>query len=384
MLHRKHYFKLFYLVLSTVFLFSFIYPAEIRVAVVKDGKNISISLPRRFSLKIYPSIQKIYNSIRATRKINIKKKVGGYEVNHIRIYTSRIKKIALTNLNKKHSRMTVNGRQYRGDITVIFASRVIVVNKLPLEQYVYGVLPAEISPTWPMEAIKAQAVAARTYAVFIINSRRTADNYFDLDATTNFQVYKGSFYEAARTNKAVDFTKNEIMLYHHQPIEAYFHSISGGYTESAENVWGKYIPYLRSVRDDYSRIAPDFYWKYRVKTTKLQKLLGLGAIKKIKLKKGKRNFRVRKVTIISDNGVFKFKPSKFRQLFGEYKIRSTAFNISRKNGYVIFRGQGFGHGVGLSQWGAYGMALKGRQYEDILRYYYHDIRFKRIHENRTF
>jgi len=379
--------KIFFRKTAPLFLLIFVllafdYPQKIRVAVVKDGGKTNISFPSNYRVQVIPSDDALQKAIKKHHSIKISRGAIGYILNS-KAYPG-IKEIKITAIGDK-GRIRVNKRPYRGNLDIILSSKLYVVNELSLEYYVYGVLPAEISARWPMEAIKAQAVAARTYAVFIKNRGNAYSKYYDLDATTKFQVYKGSFYEQARTNKAADFTRGEIMLYNRKPIEAYFHSISGGYTEDAKDVWGTNLPYLRDVRDDFSRIAPNFYWKYKVTKKRFDKEFGVDNIKAIKLYKDKKHhLRVRKMRIIAGNGVFPIKPSALRVKFGEYNIRSNIFDVKIGNKYIFFHGQGFGHGVGLSQWGAYAMAKKGRSYRDILRYYYHNIQFKKIYEKRTF
>lgn len=127
---------------------------------------------------------------------------------------------------------------------------VTVVNRVPMELYLKGVVPSEIVPSWKPDAIKAQAVAARTYAVYHKNGYRSAG--YDITDDTRSQVYRGCSVETSATNKAVEETAGEIITYNGKAIDALFHANGGGYTEDSENVWGSYVPYLRGVKEESS------------------------------------------------------------------------------------------------------------------------------------
>ena len=143
-----------------------------------------------------------------------------------------------------------DGYTYRGDLELMKSPGrwgITVVNVLSVEQYLYGVVGKEMSPSWSEEALKAQAVAARTYA--IAHKRRFSQRGFDLTDDTSSQVYAGVGGESPTVIKAVNATKGEILTYQGKPIDAFFFSTAGGWTENSENVWGTYIPYLRGVSD---------------------------------------------------------------------------------------------------------------------------------------
>ena len=153
----------------------------------------------------------------------------------------------------------VNQKKYRGALTVLLNSgkkNLNVVNTLPVEQYLYGVVAKEVLPLWPDEAIKAQAVAARSFALYAIDNPKY-DN-FDIRANEMGQVYGGILAENANTTKLVDATRGMAALYDGAPIQAVFHSSGGGYTEAASAVWGKDIPYLQAVKD-YDQDSPRYH-----------------------------------------------------------------------------------------------------------------------------
>ena len=150
----------------------------------------------------------------------------------------------------------INDRWYRGRIRIIRqGSGVTALNLVDLEEYLYSVVGAEAIPSWPQEALKAQSVAARTYALYQMNS--SGNRIYDLDTTTRTQVYKGLESEFTSTHEAVNATAGQIMSFNSKPILAVFHSSSGGHTENVEDVWNSPLPYLRGVVD-YDQVAPVF------------------------------------------------------------------------------------------------------------------------------
>ena len=139
----------------------------------------------------------------------------------------------------------INDMPYRGYVTLLKQNGMTVINHVLTEDYLYGVVPKEMPSTWPMGALRAQSIAARTFA--LKNRNRHNEQGFDLCNTAHCQVYEGSSAETKETTEAVDRTRGEVMFYHGAVIDAVFHTDSGGMTESAEQVWGRYVPYLRSV-----------------------------------------------------------------------------------------------------------------------------------------
>jgi stage II sporulation protein D len=138
-------------------------------------------------------------------------------------------------------------------------NRIQAINYVDLEAYLWGVVPSELSPHWAADSLKAQAVAARTYALYV--KGRSSNKLYDLVATTASQVYGGYDAETPATTKAVNATRGEVMTYDGRLTIAYFHANSGGFTESARNVWLADLPYLRAVRDPYSDNIPNGMWE---------------------------------------------------------------------------------------------------------------------------
>ncbi len=265
-------------------------------------------------------------------------------------------------------------RPYRGILELRRGGgRLVVINEVPLEEYLYGVLPMEVDPRWPEEALKAQAVAARTLAVHSLN--RFAAEGYDVRATTDTQVYGGAGVEDPRTSAAVEATRGQVVVYGGRPIFAAFHSDSGGHTESSEYVWGGRYPYLRGVPDPYSAGSPAHHWVVRLDAASLEELLrragyGVAGIAEVQVAEVTPSGRAGTVRIRGAHGTLVVRGTDLRAAVGVGVLRSTLFTVRGGDGVFEFAGRGSGHGVGLSQWGARGLAAAGRSYREILTYYY--------------
>ena len=237
-----------------------------------------------------------------------------------------------------------DGYTYRGDLELMKSPGrwgITVVNVLPVEQYLYGVVGKEMSPSWSEEALKAQAVAARTYA--IAHKKRFSQRGFDLTDDTSSQVYAGVGGESPAVIKAVNATKGEILTYQGKPIDAFFFSTAGGWTENSENVWGTYIPYLRGVSDTSNKM-PGYRWSVTTTPEKMETKLaaagkGVGKIKSITLSPlAKRPMtesdrgvsgRVQSLIIHGTKGNVTVKGLAFQSIFG---LRSTLFDFTAARG----------------------------------------------------
>lgn len=274
--------------------------------------------------------------------------------------------------------VSVNGHRYRGTVEVIAEGNLVsAVNHVGIESYLYGVVPREVPASWPQQALMAQAVASRTYALYV--KHRSGDRRYDVRATTASQVYGGYDAETTDTNLAVDMTRGQVMTYNGKLVVAYFHANSGGYTESPENVWGVSLPYLKARLDSYSLGAPGSRWEYFLSYDEAARLLDeygihVSCVKSIRFTGKTKSGRIRKVSIVSDSGIWNMSANNFRLAIGASRLKSMFFRaVPEKNG-VLLRGAGYGHGVGMSQWGAREMALEGYNYREILAYYYRGVK----------
>ncbi len=280
---------------------------------------------------------------------------------------------------------------YETKITPVKTDYIIVYDKKSgenkdLENYIKGVVAAEMPVSFEKEALKAQAVAARTYTIREIG---TADET-KIDASKIGQAYitidemkerwKDKFDEYyKKVCDAVDSTNGEIMVYNDEPILAAFHSTSAGITESSENVWSGSLPYLKSVDSSIDKNAPDFISTKKVSiSTFINTLKGYNVsgltkdnIKNnIKIVSRTNADYVKSISIGGKN----FEGTEIRKIFG---LRSANFTISYDENNIIFTTKGYGHGAGMSQYGAEFMAKEGKSYHDILSHYYTGISFSK-------
>jgi len=272
--------------------------------------------------------------------------------------------------------LLVNGKGYRGTVEVTAEAKgLLVVNELPLEEYLVGLINCEISSQWPIEAVKAQAVIARTYALYQKANRRGQP--FHLEATVLDQVYDGCDLEDSRAARGVHETAGEVLTYDGAVIQAFYHSSCGGHTEIAENVWGLSLPYLKSVACKYCLSAPSVRWEQMVPLQKLEGIFKLSGLKEVRALERTDRGRVQAIELLTSRGSTRISGAKFRQAVGYSVIRSTNFFVRTVGDTVIFSGIGSGHGVGLCQWGAKERAGEGFDYRELLSYYYPGTRLQK-------
>jgi stage II sporulation protein D len=243
-----------------------------------------------------------------------------------------------------------------------------VVNHVRLEDYVAATLGREIYATWHPETQKAQAVLARTFA---LHRRAARGAEFDLRSGDLDQVYGGVDAETRIALRATAETRGEVLLFDGQPILAAYHSSSGGRSASAEEVWGRPLPYLtgRSVAGEED--SPDTYWRARFSGTTLGRSLAplglrLGTVTAVQVEGRTPSGRARRVALRGTEGSGTIEARKLRDALGRNAVRSTMFEIRASEGSFTFVGSGHGHGVGMSQWGAEAMAQRGADYREIL------------------
>ncbi|MEO0948888.1 MAG: SpoIID/LytB domain-containing protein, partial [Cyanobacteria bacterium J06641_5] len=241
-----------------------------------------------------------------------------------------------------------------------------------LEHYLYSVVGAEVVQSWPIEALKAQAVAARTYALY--ERAKAQGKLFDVSNTTNSQVYKGITTESNRTHAAVNETNSQVITHGGQLILAAFHASSGGHTENVEDVWTQPLPYLRGVAD-YDRGAPVYEWSKAIASEALGSKLGIGPARSVRIERTTPRGRVIALSVVGELGSKRLSGEEFRRALN---LRSTLFAIAEARGVFQVSGRGFGHGVGMSQWGAYHLALQGTNYQQILGHYYQNATLARV------
>ncbi|HYP03460.1 MAG TPA: SpoIID/LytB domain-containing protein [Cyanobium sp.] len=313
--------------------------------------------------------------------------------------------------------LVLKDRRFRGRLQVRPAGRRLqAVNHIALESYLASVVGSEMPAAWPQAALRAQAVAARTYAL----SQRKPLAPYDLKATVASQVYRGVEAETASTRRAVASTRSQVILQGGRLISAVFHSSSGGSTENSGEIWSKQLPYLVSVPDFDDR-NPTRRWEQRFDPADLRKAFPvIAGVERIDVLETSSTGRIRRARVIGPRGMLLLRGAELRERLG---LRSTLvrfrFEPAPQQALVsaagpiplpvlpaspsrrpfsrplpsgggpgeapappaeplaapslVASGRGFGHGVGMSQWGAYGLALRGQGHEQILRHFYRGV-----------
>jgi len=305
----------------------------LRVGIFLNQDEVNISGDGTF--KIYNLKTKRLISEEKNRIIKILPHKKGIEISGIGVYSGPLNIVPVGDTKLL---VIINDQKYRyrGNIEVAIDKEyknLDVINVIGIEEYLYGVMKKEISPRWPMEVLKAQAIAARTFAIF--NMNKYIDKGYNICASTNSQAYGGVNHEDPLTNRAVDETRGLIMVYRGEPINAVYHSDSGGYTEDSENVWGEYVPYLRSVESKYEEIVspPHHNWTYSITKEDLVDKLNkqgykIDSVLSIEPMEKTKTGRVSKLAFISEsNEVIYIKTNDFRKLIGPDLIRSALFKI---------------------------------------------------------
>ncbi len=267
---------------------------------------------------------------------------------------------------------SIAGNEYYDDAIIVkYNDKAIIVNSLDIENYVLGVLPYEMSPSWPIEALKAQALAARTYAIYHYCKNQDEGRVFDVDNTTKYQVYKGKGMVNDSIKQAVSTTSDQVITYNKKVIGAFFHAICGGYTDSTKNVFGTDIPYLRGSACYYCKDKIET-WTNQIHLDKVKQTFGFDVDKSkdVKITLAKYNQKVAKVRLTGGGKDVEIDSRVFRSKIGTSTIPSLGFSIKADGQMLYIIGTGKGHGVGMCQWGAYGMAERGLKYDSIIKQYY--------------
>ena len=263
----------------------------------------------------------------------------------------------------------VNGTRYRGSMRLSATGGAVrVINLVALDDYLASVLGAEMSHTWPIEALKAQAVVSRSFVA--ARSHRDRAREYDVDATVLSQVYVGIRGEHITTRLAVSDTAGMVLSHGGRVIEAFFHSSCGGHTEDPASLWGNSLPYIQPVEDPYCQAAPNYFWSLPVEHRELGRQLGLPPVVEVKIHARAPGGRVLRAEFLSENDSKTFTGEEVRQRLGYNKLRSTLFHVSTRGTTFVFNGSGGGHGVGMCQWGARGMAEKDKSFRDIVAHYF--------------
>lgn len=320
-----------------------------------------------------------------------------------------------------------NGKNYRENVKFyVFGGEISVINNLTIRNYLYGVVPREMSNDWPLEALKAQAIIARTYLIKNIGSYKIYG--FDLGNTSTSQAYGGYDYEGNLSNQSVNETNGKVVIHNGTTIYSYYHSNSGGYTANSENVWSTALPYLKGVYDFYSIGAPNTTWTLNYTENQMIEALNkygynINSVDDMYTGEIASDGRVQKLVIVSNGNKIVLEKEMVRKIFGYNTFKSIFYTVSVGNNYSVitdenttseqlsglnvissqgtseltinqdinikgfdytkviyskdmlftFNGRGWGHGIGMSQWGAKKMAEEGFNSEQIIKFYYKGV-----------
>ncbi len=365
--------KIRYFILGVVIVLGPFTPAfaqkYIRVAVMRDASRINVNI------KGYYEVTDISGKRCFFRAKNLNSFVSAYSGGITIGEKSFGKDKIFIQAADPNGHVSLNGRKFRGRIEFLRRGRnaLYAVNFIELEDYVRGILYHEISHYWPIEAIKAQAIVSRTFALFLAQQNKSKD--FDATSDVFSQVYGGKTSERYRTNDAVDQTKGKVILYKNQILPAYFHATCAGHTEDAGLLWNTDLEPLKGVPCGFCKQAPHYRWFYvcsRLQMADKLRQAGykVGAIEEIAILDRDRSGRITDISIKSKEDAIKIPAKDFRLALGANLVRSTNFSLTMADADVIFEGFGWGHGVGFCQWGAYFQAKLGRSAEEIISYYY--------------
>ncbi len=355
---------------------------QIKVLVVSKVKKAHLKINSRFS---------VFSPDKKIKFLERRRLKNSYVLAHewgISIAGYGFKSQSILIVPKKKNSIFLNKKQLRGNLLIFNKNKFLYfVNLIDLEEYLKGVVPKEMPFWWPLEALKAQAVVARTYALYKIKNNK--ENFYDVCISQLSQVYGFKKSEHIKTNIAVFLTKNEVLTYKGEIFPTYYHACCGGRTANAKLFFKKdYLP-LRGIKDPYCKGTKFYSWKKKIPKSYLIKMLlkkgyVLKDIKNIKITKRTESGRCWEIEIEKETGsVIKIWGPDLRKIL-KGKILSDLYEIRLKGKYVYFEGRGWGHGVGLCQWGAFVMAKKGKNYKEILSFYYPGSELKKINEDFRF
>lgn len=269
---------------------------------------------------------------------------------------------------------TFNGKPYRGTFTRDTDGS--IVTTVGLEEYLYSVVPREMSPSWPAAALEAQAVCARTYVLQRSSPRRS----YDVVPSEADQVYGGVASESPAGRAAVDATSALVLEFNGTFAQIMYSSCCGGHTEASSDAWGgSALPYLGGVVCPHCTASPNFRWQRELDSTAIanafaREIESYGRLTALRVGTSDGSGRARMMELVCERGSAFVKGSSFRMRLGPRTVPSTLITkidaSAEAPERITIEGGGLGHGVGLCQWGARGMALEGASSTDILSFYF--------------
>ncbi|MCM8821673.1 MAG: SpoIID/LytB domain-containing protein [Candidatus Omnitrophica bacterium] len=286
--------------------------------------------------------------------------------------------------------------KYRGQLSFArWGGKYLIINTMDVEEYLFGVIGKEMEKSWPFEALKAQAVCSRTLIYYYKEMAIKKKLPYDVSGTIYHQVYGGVSSENENIVRAVEETANLVLAGQNDEngyniVPSFFHACCGGHTNSASGAWGGRYPLLEGVEDPYCEGSPFYTWQRILTRDDLKSILGFdvstvrvsefnGNKRAVNLEfqgmRGKKIITAENFRMMTINGSTTFKSSK--------SLPSTMFTITQRGDSFIFDGKGYGHGVGLCQWGARKMAEQGNNFVEILKHYFPNLRLVSLETSGT-
>ncbi|WP_454064923.1 SpoIID/LytB domain-containing protein [Candidatus Nitrospira salsa] len=351
---------------------------NIRVALADTATRVVISSSHPITLR-FPSGPRVIES----KSLVVKSERGGLNINGRRL---AFKKVFVRG-SRGHLALSVQssvpgGSPRRTTRKWLLNGRVeiqqqqaklLVINEVDVETYVAGVVTGEINTSWHAEALKAQAVAARTYVLYkkMMNQQQP----YDVVSSVQDQVFQGQGQVNAKVEAAIRSTRGQVITYDRHPILAAYSSTAAGPTEDASYVWNVDVPYLKGVECPFDDLSPRYRWRAAVSLETLERQFRkldypVGTIATITPFSLTPSGRIDRIRILHSQGQLILRGQDFRRVAGYSTILSTQFQIEHMGRELVLVGKGSGHGVGLCQWGMKEMAELGYSHEAIVRYYY--------------
>jgi len=376
----------------------------VRVLLEESSDDISVSADGAFAIEcLHQGEQEIYYSGKPVKIRNDRQSLSVYDHrgNPIRERIDEVNIIPRGGGN----RVRLNKDRFRGILRILPRGEITrIINIVYMEDYLRGVVPPEIGPRTEeeLEAVKAQAVAARTYAM--AHLKQYEGEPYDIKSSIMDQLYHGIRVENKLVNEAINHTSGRVIMHHDDLINAYYHSTCGGRTDDIADVWDKKdVAYLKSV-DDASACSWSKYYNWRETFTEKQlrgrveqylasdrgRDLRIGPITDVIIGERSAGGRIARLLVRTDSDVYRFQKDRIRWVIGRTSnpdliLPSDRFDVDIERDsnqnivQVTFRGQGYGHGVGMCQCGAIGHAREGWQFSDILTHYYTDVEIKKLY-----
>ncbi len=351
-------------------------PSSVRIALLTDASMVNISTEGPFYLKLFPdeaSIQEKKPLEAVVRPHPDGIKIGGdvYLTNRVLIGVSK-------------GSIKVGKRIYGKKIEIIKKqnNKLLIINELDLDEYIKGVLPLEVHPAWNMEVLKAQAVVSRTFALF--KSIEKKGQEYALVDTVQSQVYGGNLFRKPSTDQAVEATKGEILTSGGKLFPAYFHAACGGRTAKADDIWKvEPNPALNGVSCIFCKSSKHWKWALKIPIRVIEQIMqdrGYPAKNLNSLSFAARDHSGRATKIILEYkySTLTIPADDFRAYLGNDNLKSLKATVFIKEDSAYFVGNGWGHGIGFCQWGGKAQGDQGKNYRQILEYYFPGSKIKKL------